>query len=69
MLDKDIFGKAILSAEQAARWLTIPKQPPLTAGDVQPARDYIAGYWQKLTRFHPDDDESLLGVPQAIPCT
>lgn len=64
MLDKDIFGKAILSAEQAARWLTIPKQPPLTAGDVQPARDYIAGYWQKLTRFHPDDDESLLGVPR-----
>lgn len=64
MLDKDLFGKAILSAEQAARWLMIPKQAPLTAADVQPARDYVAAYWQNLTRFHPDDDESLLGMPK-----
>ncbi len=64
MLDKDLFGKAILSAEQAARWLMIPKQSPLRAADVQPAREYIAGYWQNLTRFHPHDDESLLGTPK-----
>lgn len=64
MLDRDLFGKAILSAEQAARWLMIPKLAPLTPQDVQPARDYIAAYWQKLTRFHPDDDESLLGMPK-----
>ncbi len=35
----------------------------LTAEDVAPARKYIAGYWPKLTRFHPKDDESLLGLP------
>lgn len=36
----------------------------LTAADVQVARDYIAAYWPKLERFHPKDDDSLLGVPK-----
>ncbi len=36
----------------------------LQAADVQPARQYIHGYWQKLIRFHPDDDESLVGLPK-----
>lgn len=35
----------------------------LTAEDVANARKYIAKYWEKLERFHPDDDESLLGLP------
>lgn len=36
----------------------------LTPEDVQIARDYIATYWPKMQRFHPEDDESLLGVPK-----
>lgn len=36
----------------------------LSLGDVQPARDYIHGYWEKLIRFHPKDDESLIGLPK-----
>jgi alpha,alpha-trehalase len=36
---------------------------PLTAEDVQVARDYIAAYWQKLTREHKKDDGSALGLP------
>jgi alpha,alpha-trehalase len=32
--------------------------------DVTVARDYIAQYWKKLERFHPKDDESLLGLPK-----
>lgn len=35
----------------------------LNQADVQPALEYIAGYWPKLERFHPKDDESLLGLP------
>jgi alpha,alpha-trehalase len=35
----------------------------LKAEDLADARKYIAGYWPKLTRFHPKDDESLLGLP------
>jgi alpha,alpha-trehalase len=36
----------------------------LTAANVRPAREYIADYWQKLERFHPKDDENLVGLPK-----
>lgn len=36
----------------------------LTADDVSDSRIYIAEYWSKVQRFHPKDDESLLGVPK-----
>ncbi|MEJ0072621.1 MAG: trehalase family glycosidase [Candidatus Saccharibacteria bacterium] len=32
--------------------------------DVQVARDYIREFWTRLERFHPKDDESLLGLPK-----
>ncbi|MCA9327045.1 alpha,alpha-trehalase [Candidatus Saccharibacteria bacterium] len=64
MRDKDIFDKAMSAAEQAARRILPPKRAEITAADVQPARDYIANYWVKLERYHPKDDESLLGVPK-----
>jgi len=50
----------------------IPRQIPkfsraknrnLSAEEVAGAREYIKDYWPKLTRFHPKDDESLLGLP------
>ncbi len=36
----------------------------LTPEEVREAREYIAEYWTKVERFHPDDDESLLGLPK-----
>ncbi|MDB5170563.1 MAG: Alpha,alpha-trehalase [Candidatus Saccharibacteria bacterium] len=36
----------------------------LTIDDVRDSRVYIAEYWSKVQRFHPKDDESLLGVPK-----
>jgi alpha,alpha-trehalase len=36
----------------------------LTPEDVKEAREYVAGYWKKIERFHPKDDESLLGLPK-----
>lgn len=36
----------------------------LTADDVAPAREYVKNYWANLERFHPHDDESLLGLPK-----
>ncbi|MFI5271272.1 MAG: trehalase family glycosidase, partial [Candidatus Saccharimonadales bacterium] len=36
----------------------------LTGEDVKEAREYIANYWKKVERFHPKDDESLLGLPK-----
>ncbi len=36
----------------------------LTADDVKDAREYIDKYWKKLERYHPKDDETLLGLPK-----
>lgn len=41
-----------------------PDKVNLTAEEVRVARDYIAAYWPKLERFHPKDDESLVGLPK-----
>src|SRR5438105_3365513 len=43
--------------------LGLSKKKDLSADDVAEARKYIRNYWKKLTRFHPKDDESLLGLP------
>lgn len=39
------------------------KSHPPTAAEVTEARQYIADYWKKLSRYHPRDDETLLGLP------
>ena len=44
--------------------LSFRQDKELAPGDVQPARDYIRAYWKKLERFHPNDDESLIGLPK-----
>ncbi|MHB1865413.1 MAG: trehalase family glycosidase [Candidatus Saccharimonadales bacterium] len=31
--------------------------------NVAVAREYVENYWQRVTRYHPKDDESLLGLP------
>jgi alpha,alpha-trehalase len=36
----------------------------LTPEDVSAAREYISNYWPRVERFHPKDDESLLGIPK-----
>jgi alpha,alpha-trehalase len=41
-----------------------PSHADLAPADVAAARDYIRAYWHKLERFHPKDDESLLGLPK-----
>lgn len=40
------------------------KRNELSSADVAPAREYIKSYWPKLTRFHPKDDDSLIGLPK-----
>lgn len=41
-----------------------PGHELLSANDVAPARRYIAKYWPKLTRYHPKDNDSLIGLPK-----
>ncbi len=51
-------------AKQFVSRLLFRPDKPLHADDVQAARDYIREYWKHLERFHPKDDESLLGLPK-----
>lgn len=39
------------------------KSGPVNAESVQPAREYIEGYWKKLTRHNTKDEGSLIGLP------
>ncbi len=43
--------------------LVNPHKTDLKVDQVQKAREYIKNYWTKLERYHPKDDESLLGLP------
>jgi len=60
--------KAVTQAKRATKHaakMLLPNSPDaLTKTDVQAARDYIRAYWHQLERFHPKDDESLLGLPR-----
>ncbi|HEY1064046.1 MAG TPA: trehalase family glycosidase [Candidatus Saccharimonadales bacterium] len=47
-----------------AKALPLRVQNNLTADDVREARAYIADFWEKLERYHPVDDESLIGLPK-----
>lgn len=46
------------------RSLSVRTGKDLAPEDVKEARDYIQAYWKKVERFHPKDDESLLGLPK-----
>ncbi|MBA3758441.1 alpha,alpha-trehalase [Candidatus Saccharibacteria bacterium] len=49
--------------DRAKKYIPFRKSNDLSTEDVATARVYIANYWQKLERFHPKDDESLVGLP------
>lgn len=44
--------------------ITFRTDKDLLPEDVRAAREYVSGYWTKVERFHPKDDESLLGLPK-----
>ncbi len=47
-----------------ARLLIASGEASIDLADVQTAREYIKAYWPKLRRYHPKDDETLLGLPE-----
>jgi len=59
-------NKAIKIGTKAISPLQISFRPDieLTPDEVVLARKYIKEYWTKVQRFHPKDDESLLGLPK-----
>jgi alpha,alpha-trehalase len=44
--------------------LSFRSDKELDQAAVADARKYVADYWSKVERFHPKDDESLLGLPK-----
>lgn len=60
---KKVVSKTASVRRTASALFGLDGQKRLTVSDVAPARKYIADYWQQLERFHPKDDESLLGLP------
>jgi len=59
-----MIDNATKKIQNAIRKLGIfDKRLELSTESVQPALRYINAYWQKLERFHPKDDESLVGLP------
>ncbi len=53
-----------IAAKSKTKLLSFRQDKELTSEDVQAAREYIGNYWPKLERYHPKDDESLLGLPK-----
>lgn len=53
----------LLKTKAIPRLGFLKKQAELSAADVRPAREYINEYWRHVERFHPKDDETLLGLP------
>jgi alpha,alpha-trehalase len=58
-----MLDKAKNVTQKARRFNPFRKPSDLQPEEVVAARSYIAEYWPKLQRFHPKDDESLLGLP------
>lgn len=59
-----MLSRAKNAAQIAKSFRLFRKSTDLSAEEVQNARDYIRDYWHKLKRYHPKDDESLLGLPK-----
>lgn len=57
------FRKAKAIVSQTLQ-LSFRPDKELVSEDVVAAREYVANYWTKVQRFHPEDDESLLGLPK-----
>jgi alpha,alpha-trehalase len=62
MLNK---AKKIVTQTHPANFFSaFRKDKDLTIEEVQIARDYVRAYWPKLERFHPKDDDNLIGLPK-----
>jgi alpha,alpha-trehalase len=53
-----------IASNSARSWFSLRRRKELKPKDVRVARQYIADYWQRLERFHPKDDGSVLGLPK-----
>lgn len=63
LMENKLLSKATKTAAKIANALRI-RHGWLSAADVRPAREYIAEYWTHLERYHPKDEDNLIGLPK-----
>lgn len=56
--------KAKIVAEKVRKLVLPHKKQELSHADVAEAREYISGYWEKITCYHPKDTDNLIGLPK-----
>lgn len=59
-----MLGRAKSVSEKVRQLNVLRKSADLTAADVLSARKYIEEYWVKLQRYNPQDQDSLIGLPE-----
>jgi alpha,alpha-trehalase len=59
-----MIDKAKMVTEKMRSLTLLTKKYELKYTDVAEARRYIENYWKKLVRFHPKDDDNLIGLPK-----
>lgn len=52
-----------LAETSVKRLFSLNRSRDLSAEDVAAAREYARGYWKKLVRSNPKDNDSLVGLP------
>lgn len=61
---KKIVNQALPLPIPLPRVFSFRPDKELSPDDVREAREYIKNYWARVERYHPKDDESLLGIPK-----
>jgi alpha,alpha-trehalase len=58
-----MLNRATETASKFAKSL-FKKSTHITAEDAKAAREYVNNYWVNLERYHPKDEDSLVGLPK-----
>lgn len=57
------FSTSLTSGLATNLSVSLYEHQEISLREVADARKYIANYWEKLQRYHPKDDDNLLGLP------
>lgn len=58
-----MLGKSNLTRSKLSKLNLFKKPNDLSPRDVSAALEYISNYWPKLERYHPKDEDNLIGLP------
>lgn len=59
-----MIDKAKIVTEKVKNLALPRRKHEVSQEDTLEAREYIANYWEKITRYHPKDADNLIGLPK-----